>query len=536
MHTTPRDSIHFDVLIIGAGPAGLCAGIRYAQLCDQAGIPPSVCIIEKGSQVGAHILSGAVFEPRALTELIPEWKALGAPLNTLVTHDKFTLLTQNKSIKLPTPPKMDNTGNYIISLANLCRWLAQQAENLGVQIYPGFAGQDILLNDSKQVIGITTGDKGVDKSGHPKSNFQRGMNIFAQHTIFAEGARGSLSQKLIHLFKLQNPESPQTYGLGIKEIWEIPANQHQLGHVTHTIGWPLDAHTYGGGFLYHLEKNRLAIGLIVGLDYQNPYLSAYEEFQRFKHHPHIKNILHNGTVLSYGARSLTEGGLQSIPTLTFPGGMLVGCSAGFMNVAKLKGSHTAMKSGMLAAEALFEKTNYTQKIKKSWIYTELFKARNIRPGFQWGLWAGLAWAAFDSYIFKGQAPWTLQHRADYLALKPAAHSKIIHYPKPDGILSFDKMTSISRSHLYYEENQPNHLILRNPSLAITLNLKIYDAPEQRYCPAGVYEILKKSDQSDYLQINSSNCIHCKACDIKDPTQNITWVPPQGADGPNYSDM
>lgn len=540
------ESMTYDVVIVGAGPAGLAAAIRYAQLCREANQQPKICVLEKGSEVGAHIISGAVFEPRALNELIPDWQNQGAPIQTPVTEDHFLLLTQKKAFTLPTPPQMKNHGNYIISLGLLCRWLATIAESLGVEIYPGFAATELLTNDHNEVIGIATGDLGRDKNGESKANFQPGMQLLAKQTLFAEGCRGSLSQQLIKRFNLAQKSQVQTYGIGIKEIWEVQPQKHQAGKVTHTVGWPLDPKTYGGSFIYHWGSNLVSIGLVIGLDYENPYLNPYEEFQRFKHHPAIEPLLEGGQCLSYGARAINEGGWQSIPKLTFPGGMLIGCSAGFLNVPKIKGSHTAIKSGMLAAETIFENfkkqsnekelTQYSEKINKSWIKPELYRARNIRPAFHKGLWHGLTYAAIDTYVFRGLAPWTFSQHADNLCLNRAKYYKPINYPKPDGKISFDKMTSVARTNVFHEENQPVHLILKNPTAAITINWQQYAGPEQRYCPAGVYEFIDDEAGKKKLQINAQNCIHCKTCDIKDPTQNITWVPPEGGGGPNYSNM
>jgi len=530
------ESMEYDVVIVGAGPAGLACAIRYAQLCREANQQPRICVLDKGSEVGAHILSGAVFEPRALNELLPDWQSLGAPLHTAASQDEFLVLTSKRAIKLPTPKQMHNRGNYIISLGLLCRWLAKQAENLGVEIYPGFAASRVLFNDKNEVIGVATNDVGRDKNGNPKSNFSEGMHLRAKKTVFAEGCRGSLTQKLIKHYSLAQNSQPQTYAIGIKEIWEIDPTLHQPGKVTHTVGWPLDHQTYGGSFIYHWDKNLISLGLVIGLDYENPYLSPYEELQRFKHHPSIAALLKNGRCLSYGSRALNEGGWQSIPKLTFPGGLLVGCAAGFMNVPKIKGSHTAMKSGMLAAEAIFKSTDYEQAIQSSWIKDDLYPVRNIRPGFRFGLLPGLVYAGIETYMLKGKAPWTLSHRADYTYLKPAKDFQPIAYPKPDGIFSFDKMTSLSRANVYHEENQPVHLKLKDPSVAININWQEYAGPEARYCPAGVYEFVDNDKGEKQLHINAQNCIHCKTCDIKDPTQNITWETPEGGGGPNYSNM
>ena len=535
-----RESMDFDVVIIGAGPAGLSAAIRLAQLDKNL----SICVLDKGAEVGAHILSGAVLEPRSLNELIPDWKEKGAPLNTPVTQDQFLLLTEKKSYRLPTPPQMRNHGNYIISLGQLCRWLAEQAESLGVNIFPGFAATDIIY-EGNSVAGIITGDKGIDKNGQPTAHYQPGMNLYAKQTLFAEGCRGSLTQTLFGRFQLRKYCDPQTYGLGIKELWEIPEDLHQAGSVIHSTGWPLDSKTYGGSFIYHLEKNLVAIGFVTGLDYQNTFLNPYEEFQRFKTHPAIRPLLEKGKRIAYGARSLNEGGLQSIPKLTFSGGLLIGCGAGFLNVPKIKGIHTAMKSGMIAAESILpllksttrsECSDYTTNLKQSWLWQELYKVRNIRPAMNWGLWPGLAYAALDTYILRGSAPWTLHNHNDYSQLKPANECKKIDYPKHDNQITFDLMTSVFLTNAHHEENQPCHLKLINQHTPIEVNLQIYDSPEQRYCPAGVYEIIYDENKKAKLQMNAANCIQCKACDIKDPEQNIVWTPPEGGSGPQYGMM
>jgi electron-transferring-flavoprotein dehydrogenase len=537
-----REQMEFDVLIVGGGPAGLSAAIRLKQLCAEHGEDLSVAVIEKGSEIGAHILSGAIFEPRALDELFPNWQELGAPLHTPALDDQFLFLTQNKSYKLPTPPQMHNKGNYIISLGNLCRWLAEQAENLGVEIYPGFTGARALYDEKNNLIGVGTGDMGITKQDEHGPNYTAGIDLIAKLTLIAEGARGSLTKEIIAKYKLDDECDPQTYGLGIKELWEVEPSKHQAGKIVHSIGWPLDSKTYGGSFLYHLENNQISIGFVVGLDYQNPYLSPFNEFQRFKHHPAIKSVLEGGKRLSYGARALNEGGWQSIPKLTFKGGFLIGCSAGFLNVAKIKGSHTAMKSGMIAAEACFGRlTNkypafsYEEAIATSWIGRELKKVRNIRPSFQKGLWWGMMYSALDTYILRGKAPWTFSHHKDNESLKPAFKNKRIKYPNPDGVISFDRLSSVYLSNTNHEEDQPCHLILKDQETPIETNYKIYAGPEQYYCPAGVYEIIDENNQPR-LQINAQNCVHCKTCDIKDPTQNINWVPPEGGGGPNYPNM
>ena len=542
-----REKMNFDVLIIGAGPSGLSAGIKLAQLAKQNNKELNICIVEKGSEVGAHILSGAVLDPQSLNELIPNWRKKESPLITEAKTDQFLLFTKNSSYKLPTPPQMKNDGNYIISLGNFCRWLAKEAEELGINIFPGFAATKVLFGENNNVIGIKTGDLGIGKDGKKLENFQMGYDLFAKQTIFAEGCHGSLTKELIKKFNLRENSDPQTYGIGLKELWEIKPENHNLGNIIHSIGWPLDNNTYGGSFLYFLEKNQVSVGFVVGLDYKNPYLSPFDEFQRFKTHPKIKKIFDGGKRISYGARALNEGGLQSIPKLTFPGGLIIGCGAGFMNVPKIKGTHTAMKSAMVAAEEIFkniynknsnqEVFTYEEELKKSWVWDELYKVRNIRPSFKWGLIPGLIYSAIDTYIFRGKAPWTLKHHQDHQSLNKAKNSKIIEYPKPDGILTFDKLSSVYISNTNHEENQPCHLELKDKKIPIKYNLEHFDCPEQRYCPAGVYEIVKIGDTKEpKLQINAQNCVHCKTCDIKDPTQNINWVPPHGGGGPKYPNM
>ena len=542
-----RESMEFDVVVVGGGPSGLSAAIRLKQLAQETGRDLEVCLIEKGSEVGAHILSGAVLEPRTLNELLPDWKERGAPLDTPVTDDKFLYLTQSGSFRLPTPPQMNNHGNYIISLGNFCRWLGEQAEALGVEIYPGFAAAEVLYDENGAVRGVATGDMGIGKDGAPTENHMPGMELLAKQTIFAEGCRGHLTKTLFDKFDLREGKDPQTFAIGIKELWDIEPEKSKPGTALHSVGWPLSSDTYGGSFLYHLNGNQVAVGYVVGLDYSNPHLSPFEEFQRFKTHPAIRNVFEGGRRVAYGARALNEGGFQSIPKLTFPGGCLVGCTAGFLNVPKIKGTHTAMKSGMVAAEAIFESldamapghepASYGDKLQDSWLWTELYKVRNIRPGFSKGLWFGMANAALDTYILRGRAPWTMHHHADHITLKKADEAPRIAYPKPDGEISFDRNSSVFMSGTNHEENQPAHLTLKDVSVPITHNLALYDAPEQRYCPAGVYEIVREDDGSNpRLQINAQNCVHCKTCDIKDPSQNITWVTPEGGGGPNYPNM
>jgi electron-transferring-flavoprotein dehydrogenase len=538
-----REQMEYDVVVVGAGPAGLAAAIRLKQLAAAAARECSVCVIEKGSEVGAHILSGAVLEPRALGELFPDWREREAPLVTPAGEDRFLLLTASRAWRLPTPPQMRNHGNYIISLGNLCRWLARQAEALGVEIYPGFAGSEVLYDDEGRVRGVATGDMGIGKDGEPTDRYTPGVALVAKETLFAEGCRGSLTKTLAARFRLREGVDPQTYAIGIKELWEIAPERHQRGLVLHSVGWPLDAKTYGGSFLYHLEDNQVAVGFVIGLDYRNPFLAPFEEFQRFKTHPAIRPFFEGGRRIAYGARALNEGGFQSIPRLDFPGGALVGCAAGFLNVPKIKGSHTAMKSGMVAAETIFARLqgDTTAKVRdaleRSWVWDELRCVRNIRPGFRWGLWAGLAHAAFDTYVLRGAAPWTLRHHPDYSQLLPARAARRIDYPRPDGKVSFDRLSSVFISNTNHEEDQPPHLRLRDPEKAIAVNYRLYDSPEQRYCPAGVYEIVQPEGGGEpRLQINAPNCVHCKTCDIKDPEQNIEWVVPEGGGGPNYPNM
>ena len=540
-----RESMDFDVLVVGGGPSGLSTAIRLKQRAQEASEELSVCLLEKGSTIGAHILSGAVFEPRALDELFPAWRdEPDLPLMTPARRDRFRFLTARAALPLPTPPHMHNKGNYIVSLGELCRWLAQKAEDLGVDIFPGFAATAPHFDEDGALDGVLTGDMGVGKNKERTSNYNPGMLLRARQTVLAEGCRGSLGKTLIARFNLDEHCQPQTYGIGIKELWEVPARSARAGDILHTIGWPLRSKTYGGSFLYHLKDDLVSVGFVVGLDYDNPYLSPYGEFQRFKHHPSIAKILSGGRRIAYGARALNEGGAQSVPRLHFPGGLLVGCEAGFMNVPKIKGSHNAMKSGMLAADAIFEARKdksskeikaYGESLSKSWIAKELHRVRNIRPAFRFGLWWALLYAAIDTYILRGRAPWTFRHRSDHKHLLSRARATPIVYPKPDGILSFDLLTNLSFSGVFHEENQPPHLLLKEPDLAISQGAEHYASPETRYCPAGVYEIVEE-ERGLRLQINAQNCLHCKTCDIKDPLQNITWIPPEGGGGPNYERM
>ena len=576
----PREVMEYDVVIVGGGPSGLSAAIRLKQLAADAGRDVSVCVLEKGSEVGAHILSGAVIDPRALNELIPDWQAKSAPLNTPVTEDRFMVLGPEKAFRIPSgmlPPLMNNHGNYIVSLGNVCRWLGSQAETLGVEIYPGFPAAEILYDERGAVRGVATGDMGVARDGSHKPEYQPGMELHAKYTLLAEGCRGSLSQELMARFNLRDGIDPQKYGIGLKELWQVAPDKHQRGLVVHTQGWPLDSRTGGGSFIYHLEDNLVAVGFVVHLNYENPHLSPYDEFQRFKTHPAIRGTFEGGKRIGYGARAINEGGLQSIPKLVFPGGALIGDAAGFLNVPRIKGVHNAMKTGMLGAEAAFaalgegrardELAAYPEALRHSWVYEDLYKVRNVKPGLKWGLWLGTLHGGLHMWLndlgLGALVGWTLRHgKADHETLKPAAEMPKIEYPKYDGVLTFDKLSSVFVSNTNHEENQPVHLQLRDPSIAVSVNLALYDGPEQRYCPAGVYEFVpdesgssaspagmsarsrEAGDEGDKaiarpakrLQINAPNCVHCKTCDIKDPKQNIHWVTPEGGGGPNYSNM
>lgn len=544
--------MEFDVVIVGAGPAGLSTAIRLMQQAKAAAKELTVCVVEKGSEVGAHILSGAVFEPRALNELLPDWQQLGAPVSTAVTQDDIYLFRSSDSAtKLPgllVPKTMHNHGNYIVSAANLCRWLAQQAEQLGVEIFPGFAASEVLIEDNI-VKGILIGDMGLDKHGKPKDSFVPGMELRAKYTVFAEGCRGHLGKQLIQHFALDKGKSPQHYALGFKEIWDVPAQQHQAGLVVHSAGWPLNNDAYGGGYLYHAENQQIVVGLIVDLNYSNPHLSPFEEFQRYKHHPVISQYLKNGKRVSYGARAIAKGGLNSLPKMSFNGGLLVGCDAGTLNFAKIKGNHTAMKSGMLAADTLFDAlmqddtggrdlTAFADAIKSSWLYDELYRSRNFGAAIhKFGTFWGGAFNTLEQNWFAGKLPFTLKdERPDHAQLKLASEAALINYPKPDNVLSFDRLSSVYLSNTNHEEEQPCHLKLKDAQIPISVNLAKYNEPAQRYCPAGVYEIVQDENDEPKLQINAQNCIHCKTCDIKDPSQNIIWVTPEGAGGPNYPNM
>ena len=546
-----REVMEYDVVVVGAGPAGLAAAIRLKQLAAQHQHEVSVCVLEKGSEVGAHILSGAVMDPRSLSELIPDWRRLDAPLNAPVSEDRFVFLTEGGSWKVPDfmlPACFRNHGMYVVSLGNVCRWLARQAEGLGVEIFPSFAAAEVLYREDGAVRGVATGDMGVGRDGKPTANHQRGMALHGRYTFFAEGCRGHLGKQLEDRHNLRAGADPQVYGIGLKELWEIGPEKHQQGLVIHTAGWPLASNTYGGSFFYHLENNQVAIGFVVGLGYSNPHLSPYEEFQRYKTHPAIRPFLEGGKRLAYGARAISAGGLQSMPKLVFPGGCLIGDDAGFLNASRIKGSHAAIKSGMLAAEAAFaalraarandELGAYPEAFRESWLHDELHRARNFKPWMSKGLATGTLMVGVDQVVFGGRAPWTLHHRhADHETLKTKSKAKPIAYPKPDGVVSFDRLSSVFISNTNHAEDQPCHLTLKDASVPVRINLELYDAPEQRYCPAGVYEIVRDANgENPHLQINAQNCVHCKTCDIKDPTQNIVWVAPEGGGGPNYPNM
>lgn len=546
----PREAMEYDVVIVGGGPSGLSAAIRIKQLAEENGQEVSVCVLEKGSEPGAHILSGAVMDPRALTELLPDWKAKGAPVSVAVTEDRFLFLGKTGSIRTPgfmLPKAMHNRGNYVVSLANLVRWFGEQAEGMGVDIFPGFAAVEVLYDDNGAVKGVATGNMGIGKDGKPADNFQAGMELHARYTLFAEGARGQLGKELIGKYKLDEGRDPQSYAIGIKEIWKVRPEVHQPGLVIHTAGWPLDTDTYGGSFMYHMDNNEIAIGFTVGLAYENPYLSPFGEFQRYKTHPAIRRFLEGGERIAYGARAIAAGGIQALPEVVFPGGALLGCDAGFMNGGRIKGIHSAIKSGMLAADAAFAAIGderrqdvlqaYPDAFRQSWLYDELFRMRNFKPWMGSNLYWGTLMFGIDQVVFRGKAPWTLHRKkADHEYLLPAAQCQPIDYPKPDGKLTFDIPSSLYLSGTMHEENQPSHLTLKDTDVPVNVNLAVYGGPEARYCPAAVYEFVKDADGKDHLRINAANCVHCKTCDIKDPTQNIIWIAPEGGGGPNYPNM
>ncbi|WP_323072040.1 electron transfer flavoprotein-ubiquinone oxidoreductase [Mycetohabitans endofungorum] len=546
----PRESMEYDVVVVGGGPAGLSAAIRLKQRAAEQGVKLAVCVLEKGSEIGAHIVSGAVMDPRALDELIPQWRERGAPLTVPVVEDRFLFLSRTGTLKTPNwalPENFKNHGNYVVSLGNVTRWLGQQAEALGVEIFPGFAAAEVLYDERGAVRGVATGNLGVGKDGQPTEHFQLGMALHAKYTLFCEGARGHLGRQLQERFGLREGVDPQVYGIGIKELWEVEPARHKPGLVIHTAGWPLDAKTYGGSFLYHLDNHQVAVGFVVGLGYENPYLSPFEEFQRYKTHPAIRAFLEGGKRVSYGARAITAGGLMSLPKLTFAGGALVGDEAGFLNASRIKGSHAAIKTGMLAAEAAFEALQagrahdnllaYPQAFERSWLHEELYRARNFKQWMSKGLYVGSPMVFIEQKLLGGRVPWTLHHRhADHERLKPASQCQPIAYPKPDGKLTFDRLSSVFISNTNHEENQPAHLTLKDASVPVRINLHEYAGPESRYCPAAVYEFVREEGGGERLVINAQNCVHCKSCDIKDPTQNIVWVTPEGGGGPNYPNM